>query len=158
MSAAQSHPGWHELGRLLPLKTSGRIQYHPPHYQVDASTGCWNWLHPLDNHGYGHVYKDGRRRKAHRWYYELCHGPVSPELDIDHLCRNRRCVNPEHLEAVSHAENIRRGAQAKLTHEQVEKLRACDRSEVRVLAAELGVSFRHAKNLRMPSCRMWRTA
>jgi hypothetical protein len=55
------------------------------------------------------------RDMAHRWSYEYHVGPIPEGLDIDHLCRNRACVNPEHLEPVTRAENIRRAAQVK-TH------------------------------------------
>ena len=54
---------------------------------------------------------------AHRVYYERHVGPVPEGLELDHLCRNPGCVNPEHLEPVTHAENIRRGYQAKRERE-----------------------------------------
>lgn len=73
-------------------------------------TGCWEWLGARDSRGYGNV-KVGRRvRKAHRVIYELLRGPVPPGCECDHLCRVPWCVNPEHVEVVSHAENVRRGA------------------------------------------------
>ena len=73
-------------------------------------TGCWEWIGARDSWGYGNVKVGRRMRKAHRVIYELVRGPVAPELDCDHLCRVPWCVNPEHIEVVSHVENVRRGA------------------------------------------------
>ena len=69
---------------------------------------CWEWL-GSKNCGYGHIRDSGSMRKAHRVAYELVIGPIPEGLVIDHLCRNRACVNPSHLEPVSQKENIRRG-------------------------------------------------
>lgn len=71
---------------------------------------CWPWPHAIDRHGYG-VKRDGERTvRAHRWVYERLVGPIPEGLDLDHLCRNRACVNPDHLEPVTRAENLSRGA------------------------------------------------
>jgi hypothetical protein len=80
--------------------------------KVAKSDGCWLWLASTDARGYGQILSPGRRGKplaAHRVSYELAYGPIGSGLVIDHLCRNSRCVRPEHLEAVTQAENIRRG-------------------------------------------------
>lgn len=74
---------------------------------------CWVWTASLNSMGYGQlmvVEAPGRRRpnRAHRLAYELTVGPIPEGLELDHLCCNKRCVNPAHLEPVTHAENVRR--------------------------------------------------
>src|SRR5215468_7462560 len=76
----------------------------------NAITGCWEWIGARDSRGYGNVRVNGRVRKAHCVLYEVVRGRIPPELESDHLCRVPWCVNPSHLELVSHAENVRRGA------------------------------------------------
>jgi hypothetical protein len=61
------------------------------------------------NKGYGAFMVGGRNVRVHRWAYETLVGPIPDGLVIDHLCRVRNCVNPDHLEPVTHRENIRRG-------------------------------------------------
>ncbi len=74
---------------------------------------CWEW-DGATNCGYGLFRVGGRSVRAHRWAYEALVGPVDTGLQLDHLCRNRRCVNPDHLEPVTPAENTRRAQLARL--------------------------------------------
>lgn len=75
--------------------------------KVVKTDGCWIWL-PFGGHGYGRFVIDGRPYQAHRLSYEWEYGPFDNELQVDHLCRITRCVRPNHLEAVTAAENSRR--------------------------------------------------
>lgn len=70
--------------------------------------GCWEWAGRRDKRGYGIVHFLGHLR-AHQVAYDLLVGSVPVGLELDHLCRNPSCVNPAHLEAVTHQENILRG-------------------------------------------------
>lgn len=70
---------------------------------------CWLWTGGVSDTGYGSFGDNGRTQSAHRWSYEHFVGPVPEGLDLDHLCRIRRCVNPTHLEAVTHRVNALRG-------------------------------------------------
>lgn len=82
-------------------------------------TGCWQWNGWTNQHGYGRVGAGGRGGASllvHRVLFEIVAGPIPAGLELDHLCRNHRCVNPAHLEPVTHAENMRRGATATKTH------------------------------------------
>ena len=77
--------------------------------KVTVTDGCWIWTAHKNNKGYGtFAPKWNARVYAHRWSYEQAKGAIPDGLEIDHLCRNPACVNPDHLEAVTHRENILR--------------------------------------------------
>lgn len=71
--------------------------------------GCWEWTAARRSGGYGAINIAGRVRPAHRVVYELLVGPVPKNRELDHLCRNRSCVRPSHLEPVTKLVNIARG-------------------------------------------------
>ena len=78
--------------------------------QLDCLDGCWEWKGYTTPHGYGRLTMNGKRQQAHRWAWELYALPeVKQGQSLDHLCRNRVCVNPDHLEIVSLSVNSLRG-------------------------------------------------
>lgn len=92
----------HPLGRLLDKTT------------FNTATGCWEWTASRTSGGYG-AFRIPGVSSAHRAMYQFLVGPVPEGLHLDHLCRVRHCVNPDHLEPVTQAENNRRAAAA-VTH------------------------------------------
>lgn len=85
----------------------------------DEATGCLRWVGAHTPKGYGQIVLDGKNVAVHRAAYERAFGPIPDGLDIDHVhelgCRYRDCVEPSHLEAVTHGENVRRQL-ARVTH------------------------------------------
>ena len=77
--------------------------------KVDVSGDCWEWRAAKDPSGYGAFKYQGTKVGAHRVSYEMHRGPIPDGLWLDHLCRNRACVRPDHLEPVKPGENTRRG-------------------------------------------------
>ena len=76
--------------------------------EIDNPHSCWEWRACLTIEGYGWFTNQGTQVLAHRFAYELVRGTIPDGLTIDHLCRNKHCANPFHLEIVSRQENIRR--------------------------------------------------
>lgn len=101
-------------------RTGGVGVSHPPrrgvpeperfHARVELhESGCWDWVGARMRAGYGVFSTDGTSILAHRWSYEFYVADIPDGLVLDHLCRNRRCVNPWHLEPVTDRVNVLRG-------------------------------------------------
>ncbi len=93
---------------MLPAKIEKRISPEP-------NSGCWLWVGTISVHGYGRMKRNGKPVPAHRLVYELLRGPIPDGLVLDHKCRLKCCVNPDHLEPVTIGENSRRGIKGRLT-------------------------------------------
>lgn len=134
-------------------KKKGTLYYYngDPKFVV-APNGCWEWIASKNKKGYptchGH-----HSMLAHVQIYVERHGRLSWRLEVDHTCRNRGCVNPEHLEAVSHKENVRRGAVAKLNLEKAGMIRKSRQPAIE-LAKEYNVCV--ATIYHIKSRRIWR--
>lgn len=79
--------------------------------RVEVTGFCWNWTGGTST-VYGLFWFDNRMVRAHRWVYEHLVGPIPDGMQLDHLCRNTKCVNPDHLEPVTQQENIARKPRA----------------------------------------------
>jgi len=93
MAKAPTHPASRLFEKIIP----------------EPNSGCWLWAGSVNGDGYGKIFAFGGPRYAHRVSYEIHKGPIPQGMQIDHLCRNPACVNPDHLEAVSNRENTLRG-------------------------------------------------
>jgi hypothetical protein len=89
--------------------------------KVEKTSYCWNWTGYVTESGYGQFRYMGKTQRAHRVSYELAYGSIKDNFVIDHLCKNRKCVNPKHLDLVKQIENIRRGLSGKINNAQSRK-------------------------------------
>lgn len=78
--------------------------------KVEYGQGCWVWTGAVNDSGYGVIWDGTRLVYAHRLAYRLMRGEMPAGMEADHLCGKRSCVNPGHLEAVTHLVNVRRAA------------------------------------------------
>jgi len=109
---------------------------------IDPETGCWNWNLHCGQNGYGVIWFEGKNRYVHRVSNQLYVGPIPDGMTIDHLCRNKQCANPDHMEAVTVAVNCQRRSGTKLSPESVRKIRALigDGVHQRDIASIFGIS------------------
>jgi hypothetical protein len=127
----RSTRGYHEFAGVPLRYIRGHVAKgkHNPNRYTAEDTGytspCWLWYGPLNGNGYAIAYvpEFRKHRMMHILFYERKYGLVPDGLELDHLCRVRRCINPDHLEPVTHAENGRRGLIAKLTRDDVEEIK-----------------------------------
>jgi hypothetical protein len=101
-------------GDPLGLQLAPRVERFWSHVSKAGDDGCWLWTGRVESNGYANITSGispsgGTSRLAHRVAYELLIGPIPDGLHLDHLCRIRHCVNPDHLEPVTIQENVRRG-------------------------------------------------
>ena len=88
---------------------------------LQVPNGCWLWCSTISGCGYAYFTLNYKMIRAHRIAYQLFKGDIPTGLQIDHLCRNRDCVNPEHLQPVTCSENLRRGLTGKINNPQTKK-------------------------------------
>jgi hypothetical protein len=84
--------------------------------KVEKTDTCWNWVSAISKEGYGRFSLNGTNQLAHRVAWCLTRGEIPIGKVIDHLCRNRKCCNPNHLEIVTTQENTKRGLLGNITH------------------------------------------
>lgn len=129
---------------------------HPrsPGWVVEEN-GCHTWIGAICSGGYGNVVVKGKTRKAHRVRYERERGPVPIGMELDHLCRNRACVNPLHLEPVTRRENVKRGVGPLRSREWCAAVTHCPKGH-EYTEENTYIQRRNGHNLR--SCRICRRA
>lgn len=133
----------------------------------DSRADCWEWQSTLNDNGYGRFSTDGGKIAAHRFAYEVVHGPIADGLVIRHMCHNRRCCNPNHLLAGTAKDNAKDAmdagrfslgtvnGNAKLTPDAINYIRQNpDKMKGFLLAKKFGVSKATISGIK--NGRVWR--
>lgn len=110
----------------------------------EPNTGCWLWTGSMRADGYGRMGIGGTEYLAHRLSYEAFVGMIPEGLELDHTCRVRSCVNPDHLEAVTHGLNCQRGQGGQISGQQMLAKTHCPRGHPYV-GENLYINFRGAR-------------
>lgn len=144
------------MGEQSQLKRRGRPRFVERWTVADTgySSPCWLSTLAKSENGYARERRGAQTCYAHRIAYEGAYGEIPAASTVDHLCRVRACVNPGHLEAVSHTENVRRGRATKLTADDVAIIRGSVEKHT-VLARRFGVTPGHISRIRNGLA--WRT-
>lgn len=98
----------YHLGKNFPVKTAKNRARFEKYYARGPETECWLWTGCFGGNGYGAFAMEEKTYSAHHAAWLLYRGKIEPGLEVDHLCRQKACVNPNHLEPVTHKENMRR--------------------------------------------------
>jgi hypothetical protein len=118
------HGRWRKHGDLRvdePIRRLGKTPEERfwSYVQKSSKKRCWIWVGEKNRDGYGRIRVGEKKVSAHRFSYILAHGQIKKPFEIDHLCRRRDCVNPDHLEAVLHAVNVQRGESRKFIYKAI---------------------------------------
>lgn len=117
--------------------------------------GCWEWHGARNTKGYGNIRvdKDSPAKSVHRVAYTEMVGPIPEGMEIDHLCRNRSCINPDHLEAVTRITNIQRVDQRKTVCKSGHEMTAAN---TRIYTTKSGMETRKCRACGRDSTRQYR--
>ena len=119
---------------------------HPKMYSVDENQ-CWIWNWSKNKGGYGRITISGKKILAHRYMYEIKKGEIG-DIQLDHLCRKRDCVNPDHMDKVTNMVNTQRGRSAKLEGYKIDEIRSLRRNKTCTEIAKIfGISQGHVSDI-----------
>lgn len=122
--------------------------------ELDIITGCWDWKSRINNHGYGVFGIKNKNYYSHRLSYEYFKEEIPKNTELDHLCKNTKCCNPEHLEAVSHKENIfRSNAPTTINHFKTHCIRGHEFTPENTL--KIKGTGRNCKKCRSEANKIW---
>lgn len=145
-----------DLQRRLATHPYSKVELSWPEsfwWRAEKVGDCWLWSAGIQGGGYGVIRVNGRSELAHRQAFLLVYGEVPDGLELDHTCRNRACVNPAHLEPVTHLENLARAKSFRQEHEVGYKLRTECRRGHPYTEQNTGLFFNRQQNKTRRYCR-----